>query len=177
MQTILLFTLDSEDATDAFKSVRVTSLSACPMSFYNPNAVGLHTRVVQKKAKKDRGIWGWKMEYHSDWLLKTSSFSATASKNSAALGVRRAILQIHQRPYTDQLKLKKEVNTVKSEHHLKLVHYCFASKKGERYTAKHRRNGSGTITCSHRRRTSKESITTHRKNILSITTSRNPKIT
>ena len=83
MQTVLLSTLDNEDATDAFKSIRVTGLSTCPMSFYNPNAVGLHARVLQKKAKKDslsRGIWGWKMEYHSDWLLKTSSFSATASK-------------------------------------------------------------------------------------------------
>jgi len=83
MQTVLLSTLDSEDATDAFKSIRVTGLSTCPMSFYNPNAVGLPTSVLQKKAKKDslsRGIWGWKMEYHSDWLLKMSSFSTTASK-------------------------------------------------------------------------------------------------
>ena len=80
MQTVLLSTLDSEDATDAFKSIRVTGLSTCPMSFYNPNAVGLHARVLQKKDSLSRGIWGWKMEYHSDWLLKTSSFSATASK-------------------------------------------------------------------------------------------------
>jgi len=52
MQTVLLFTLD---ATDALKLVGVTSLSACTCTtiFYNPNAVGLHTSVLQKKAKKD----------------------------------------------------------------------------------------------------------------------------